>query len=109
MGPVVAAITTFFYSPPLNSGENIDIGRDVSAMIPAVLMGFPDIYELETAWQTGTPVTMPVRGTLDKDVDSVLSVGLVRTPVTGSVKVAKAVKDDAGVRQWPLYLMEKLF
>ncbi|MBL5839265.1 hypothetical protein JBO41_07890 [Enterobacter asburiae] len=64
MGPVVAAVTTFFYSQSLNSGENIDIGRDVSEMILADLMGLPDISELETAWQTGTP---------DKDVDNVLS------------------------------------
>lgn len=94
VGPVVAAVTTFFYSPSLNSGENIDIGRDVSAMIPADLMGLPDTSELEKAWRTGTPIAMPVRGALDRSADNGLIVGLVRTPATGSVRVAKAVKDE---------------
>lgn len=94
VGPVVAAITTFLYSPPLNSNENLDIGRDVSAMIPGDLIGLPDVSELEKAWQTGTPVAMPVRGALDRDADNALTVGLVRSPTTGSVNVAKAVKDE---------------
>ncbi|MEP8890710.1 S-type pyocin domain-containing protein [Enterobacter roggenkampii] len=94
VGPVVAAVTTFFYSPSLNSGENIDIGRDVSAIIPADLMGLPDTAELEKAWHTGTPVMMPVRGALDRDANSILTVGLVRTPATGSARVAKAEKDE---------------
>lgn len=94
VGPVVAAITTFLYSPPLNSNENLDIGRDVSAMIPGDLIGLPDVSELEKAWQTGTPVAMPVRGALDRDADNGLTVGLVRSPTTGSVNVAKAVKDE---------------
>ena len=93
-GPVMAALTAFFYSPSLNTGENIDIGRDVSALIPADLLGLPDTSELENAWQTSTPVTMPVRGALDVDDSGRLTVGLVGTSVAGSVHVGKAVKDE---------------
>lgn len=63
-------------------------------MIPTDLMGLPDTTELEKAWQTNTPVTMPVRGALDVDDSGRLTVGLVGTPVAGSVRVGKALKDE---------------
>lgn|GEM_PF-3751112 len=94
IGPVVAAISTLLYSPSLNSGENINIGRDVSALIPGDLLGLPDASELETAAKTNTPVPMPIRGALDVDEENQLTVGLVKSPIVGTVKVVKAIKDE---------------
>lgn len=94
VGPVVGILSTLFYSSSLNVGEDINIGRDLSAIIPGDMMGLPDISELEKAYQSGTPVNMPIRGALDIDYSGRLSVGLVKSPVAGSVKVAKAVLDE---------------
>jgi S-type Pyocin. len=94
VGPVTAVVTALFYTPSVGVGSDLVPGRDVSAMIPGDTMGLPDVSELEKAYETGTPVAMPVRGSLDMDEENKLSLNLVRSPVTGSVNVAKAVKDE---------------
>lgn len=93
-GPVAAAISGLLYSKDAGAGSDIVPGRDISAMMSTDIFSLPDLATLTKAADSGSSVSMPVRGQMVVREDGMLETLLVRTPLAGSVPVVRAVLDS---------------
>lgn len=92
-GPIFATIAGLLYSKEAGLGSDIVPGRDISAIMPGDMFPLPDLAALSRAAESGTGVSMPIRGRLVMREDGTLETQFVRTQVTGNVPVVRAVFD----------------
>lgn len=94
-GPVAVTVASLLYSEKVGVGSDLVPGRDISSLMPADVLSLPGLSALNSAADSKTGVSMPVRGRMILGADGKLETQLVRTRVAGMVPVVRAVPDQA--------------
>ncbi len=94
-GPVAVTVASLLYSEKVGVGSDLVPGRDISSLMPADVLSLSGLSALNSAADSKTGVSMPVRGRMILGADGKLETQLVRTRVAGMVPVVRAVPDQA--------------